>query len=774
VLAVDRFLDPRVGATFGVSGSEFRGAAGSPVTVRLTASDGLPLQQCGDPSMVLAGTVTSPTTLAATLPPFVLTRDVAAFVAVDFGGGVTAASATPIARLLGQANDAVDHDLDGIRDECDPKTYVFTSSALGVRPADTTPLDGPGQPALVVVPTSFGPGVAFTGSGAIAYERFDRADADFAWQDTTVFLDVDTSGGAIALELGNDGSRQGGAGGSLVFEIRADHMTVFHERRWHDLTRTVIGPPLPESGRVRLRYRKGSGTTSVLHLDARVGAGWHEDLFVFEVADDRFCRGLEVAASSVQGGTRAIRRLTVVREIPTQPFVLAQSPARAMDHQVFQRGGDDTARIGLRLLYRLPNGGTAMPWVVRTATGEPLPGFAMGERLVPLPARRAGRFDLELQGVPVGGNYDVQVGVLDDAGALLGVQSLHGVAVGDVYVAGGQSNMSGASGTLVGAESPQPLAHLFHNDGTWKPAVEPMDDGTLQTDFVSYDDSPRASCLLAFANELSSRTGVPVGVVPAPRAGANLYVQWDRFAPFPAHRFTLYGSMIVRARTACPGTAPRGLLWFQGETDALDGRTTAQYLADLRDFLMQVRGDLAAPELVFLCGQLGTYDLADQPEWIGVQEAQRQAAATDPLTALAPAVDLSKADTIHFDVAGYRTMGRRFATGARRLVFGEPVDPTNDLLTATVVTGGAGVELRYERPVSGGRAGLYRATDATGTVAILDAAVTGDRVTLTFDRSLGAGARLAYGYSSLFADTWLVDAVDGTPVPLFDGLVLTP
>lgn len=774
VLAVDRVLDPTAPQPFVIAGADFPGAGGTPVTIRLTAVDGLPLADCGTPTTALGGSVTSATTIAAVLPAFVLTRDVATFVAIEFPGGIVAASPAPIAQLTGHADDVHDHDGDGVVDGCDPKTYTFDGAAIGSRPDDLTALDGDGQPALRIVATPSGTGAAFVGSGAVAYERFDRLDADFPSQDTTVLIDLEPSGnGTMALELGSEGSRQGGAGYSVTFGVAADRRTVFQERFWRDVVQTTVGPQMPANGRMRLRLRKGTATSSALHLDGLVGGVWQDDLFVYAIADDRICRGLEIAASNDGGGARAIRRLTVVRELPTRAFALARSPARATDHQVFQRGDDGTAAIPLRLLYRLPAGGTAGAWIVRSATGAPVPGFGLGEHVLALPARSTGRFDFVLPRVPAGGNYDVMVGVLDAAGNAVGVESLHEVAVGDVYVAAGQSNMSGASGTLAGTEPPSPLAHLFHNDGSWQPAREPMDGGELQTDLVSFDQ-PSASCLTAFANDLSARTGVPVGVVPAPLAGSNLYAQWQRSAAFPGHRFTLYGSMLTRARRACPQLPPRGLLWFQGESDALDGRSSAQYLADLRTLAANLRADLGAPRLVFLCGQLGTYDFAVQPGWLGVQEAQRRFAAEDLAAALSPAVDLSRADSIHFDVPGHHVLGRRFALGARRLVHGEAVDPTNDVVAVTASVGSATAVLRYERPVAGGRSGLFRASDAGGANAVQQIAVAGDRVTLTFARPLGTGARLGYGFSSAVAEAWIVEVASGVPVPLFDALVLTP
>src|SRR5205085_12087773 len=129
------------------------------------------------------------------------------------------------------------------------------------RPTGVTALDPPGSPAVRVVDGPPDRGVAFDGSTAsVGTERLDRAAADFAHQDATVYVDVDpAAGGSMNLELSSEGSFAVAAGASIIFQVQPSGLTAFYERQWNTIPRGELGPALPPSGRVRLRLRKGDG-----------------------------------------------------------------------------------------------------------------------------------------------------------------------------------------------------------------------------------------------------------------------------------------------------------------------------------------------------------------------------------------------------------------------------------------------------------------------------------------------------------------------------------
>jgi hypothetical protein len=644
----------------------------------------------------------------------VLTRGVVAAVEVDFGGGVVAtwpgpSWPSPASRTRSWTTISTACPMRATRARSPSRA---TPSARACRGTSWDAL-----PALLTVRDVGGDrAAAYAATGDLPYDRIEALRLDHPQQDMDVYLDLEVGAGVFNCELWSDGSFRGAAGAGLIVQVQASGQVVGYQRLWNSIQTNVPGPVLPPSGRIRLRVRKGAGATTTVHYDLWSGTGFTSDAFVWTVPDDRQFRGQEFALCNylVNATTRGLKRVTVVPAMPAAPLTIARSPLTSTDDALFQRDAAGLASLTLRLLLRPATAGVVEARVVGSATGLAVEGHDWGAHALTVPAGPDGqRRDLVVAGVPTGGNYDVQVRLLDDASpaSVVAQQVLRDVAVGDVFIAAGQSNTSGYSGTFSGAEAPIPEVHLFGNDGRWKPASEPMDDGADQTDLISAEN-PTIGFQLAFAKALFQATGVPVAMVPSSLGGTNLYAQWQRDPAHPASRITLYGSMLHRARVACPAAPPRGLVWFQGESDAIAGRTQAQYEADLGAFVANARGDLAAPGLVFLCGQLGTYSAANLATWLPVQDAQRRVVAADPFAALATAVDLARPDGIHFDVAGYAVLGRRFSLGARRLLFGHAVDPTDDLLSATA--GGRHVGRAAVRGAGVGRRGSALPRDRRG------------------------------------------------------------
>lgn len=137
---------------------------------------------------------------------------------------------------------------------------------------------------------------------------------------------------------------------------------------------------------------------------------------------------------------------------------------------------------------------------------------------------------------------------------------------------------------------------------------------------------------------------------------------------------TLYNGMI--APLGAYGL--RGVLWYQGESNTGDA---AVYLARLRSLRDDWRGRFGAqtPLLLVQLAGYGQPPVAPvESGWAQVREAQRLAAAEDPRTGLAVAIDIGDAYDIH--PPNKQELGRRLARVARHVAYGErglaPAGPT--------------------------------------------------------------------------------------------------
>lgn len=449
------------------------------------------------------------------------------------------------------------------------------------------------------------------------------------------------------------------------------------------------------------------------------------------------------------------------------------------DHQVVQREGDTGAAVDLT--------GTSEAAVELRAYelgGRPATGW---ER-----AGDGGTWKHRLE-LPTGGPYEL---VGREAGGDV-VTLVRHVLVGDLWLLAGQSNMQGIGFLDRHVEAPSPQVAVLDMARRWRPAVEPLHKLYTSPDLVHRTtDDPEALAALveadaaspvgaglgvAFGNELVAQTGVPVGLIATAHGGTSL-AQWSPALRHEGGR-SLFGSMLLSIEAA--GGRVAGVLWYQGESDAL-GPEHAAFADRLRDLVGALREELAAPALPFFHVQLGRVvlipglDPDTAPAWSAIREVQRTIDLGPG--GVSTAVDLPLSDPIHVSTRGLRRLGRRLA----RLASGAATPLTIEEITKTVTPGTDGAPDAVQVRVRiGGASGPLSPAEHVAGFSLRDAAghdkggifavtVDGDApstVVVHAATTLTDGDSLWYGYGF---DPYcnLVDA-DDAAVPAFGPVALT-
>ncbi len=344
--------------------------------------------------------------------------------------------------------------------------------------------------------------------------------------------------------------------------------------------------------------------------------------------------------------------------------------------QVFQRGTNAKAKLCIK-------GSSAHEGTVE---GRVLKGKETVVDWKQLAVRKgkAEAWEGELAGVPTGGPYTVALRVTNASGRAVGGEEVKGVWVGDLWVLAGQSNMQGV-GLLDSdeLEKPSRLVRSYSMAEQWERAEEPLHWLLDSPDSCHWECKPAqrakmaaqarrtriagAGLGLTFGKEIVKRAGIPVGLIPCAHGGTSM-AQWSPELKDKGGK-SLYGSMLRRIEAV--GGEVKGVLWYQGESDAND--KCLIFEKKFEAFIRSLRADLGAPQLPFYFAQLGCYvgPGADSSAWNTVREMQRKCAEKMSQGGMVAAVDLPLDDLIHISTDGLKRLGKRMADLACRDLYGE-------------------------------------------------------------------------------------------------------
>ena len=358
-----------------------------------------------------------------------------------------------------------------------------------------------------------------------------------------------------------------------------------------------------------------------------------------------------------------------------------------------------------------------------------------------------------LENIPAGGLYRLETRVrIPDTPA--GEWSPRGdmrhfLGVGDVWVIAGQSNSAGY-GKGPYADPSELGVHLFRNSERWALAAHPMNDSTDTRHSVNRENAnPGHSPYLQFGRLLKKELGYPIGLVQTALGGSPL----KRWNPGEPEEADLFENMVRCVGKS--GGRVKGILWYQGESDAGTEADATSYAARFNQALGAWREALRDAGLPVLTVQLNRVfqpeDAGADQRWSQVREAQRQVAREVPGVAVVPALDLPLSDLIHISPAGNMLLGQRLARAALGMVYGKPVAwRAPDLVAAW---GGDGcVELEFAHVESRMdtvdlQAVGFRIEDERGEVAVERVIYPQDqRVELVLGRDLEGAAVVHGGY----------------------------
>lgn len=254
-----------------------------------------------------------------------------------------------------------------------------------------------------------------------------------------------------------------------------------------------------------------------------------------------------------------------------------------------------------------------------------------------------------------------------------------------IYVLLGQSNMSGRAEIEMQDQTVLEHTYLLTTNNTWENATAPLNRYSTSEYWTPGGSTrPQLNPGYTFAKKIAeTNPEIGIGLVSNARGGTSIdwwaknYIgpidgkdldgqPWQPGSP------NLYARALERIREAQKYGTIKGILWHQGESN----RSDAQYMTKLTQLINDLRADIGDPDLSFVAGQVfngpGAYStssiinetLADLPEVV---------ANTDFVSSAGTTV---KDVTTHFDSAGQRLLGYRYADKINRMVYHRTVDVT--------------------------------------------------------------------------------------------------
>ncbi len=218
-----------------------------------------------------------------------------------------------------------------------------------------------------------------------------------------------------------------------------------------------------------------------------------------------------------------------------------------------------------------------------------------------------------------------------------------------VYLLIGQSNMAGRA--PYGEEDAGVVERCFllNDKDQWEPAKNPFNRySTVRKGLNMQKMNPGYTFSQAM---LKAQPAVSLGLVVNAKGGTSIN-EWGKGTKF-------YNEAVRRAKEAQKTGVLKGILWHQGESDS--GKPDG-YAEKLKALVESLRQDLDAAEVPFVAGKV-----YDKPGTAKINEQLAKVPEVIPLSACVSVDGLGSGDKTHFDHAGMKQLGERYAAEMLRL-----------------------------------------------------------------------------------------------------------
>jgi len=363
--------------------------------------------------------------------------------------------------------------------------------------------------------------------------------------------------------------------------------------------------------------------------------------------------------------------------------------------------------------------------------------------------------------------------------------TLDDVLVGDVWLAGGQSNMEFAMRQAATAATDLPKAgndriRLMMVDKAY--SDYPKTDLTGRSWTASSPESARDFSAVAwyFAREIEAREHVPIGVIDS-TWGGTVAEAWTSMTALGADAslnsvFAARGRQTEREPTAlledveqkrqiaeakaagkpvpefpwhpqlnmwAPSMlwngmiAPltpfpiRGVIWYQGETNSMIARNPPVYYHLFPALIEDWRRQWQIGDFPFLYVQIANFKSTPAEDWPIIRDAQWKTLELRN-TGMAVTIDVGNPDNVH--PTDKVTVGNRLALAARAIAYGEKIEFSGPLFRQlTTENGGVRVWFDHAEGLQTRNGGLtgFEVAGADGVWVPADARIDGETILLT-------------------------------------------